>query len=191
MRRSTSNLVTLNIGVALSVKEVAVNTREPRDDSHPTRAESILAPPSKGPLVRFGTMGAGDFEREVEYIVDDCFFTVGQVVGMRMTVDYEAVIWWRDHYRARFLAAMKAFGNRWLEDRAIVTSVAIMLAERAVRYADGKASIDCEAARQAAADVQRYCELHARRGARSRDAGNGDDAPARIAGYWCTYDPEP
>jgi hypothetical protein len=168
-----------------------VNTREPRGDSHQIPDDSIPAPLAKGPLVRFNARSTDDLEREVEYIVDDCFFTVGQVVGMRMTVDYEAVIWWRDHYRATFLAAMKAFGNRWLQDRSIVTSVAIMLAERAVRYSDGKASIDCEAARQAAADVQRYCELHARRAARSRDAGNGDDAPARIAGYWCTYDPEP
>ena len=75
-----------------------------------------------------------ELERQVEYIVDDCFFTVGQVVGMRTTVDYEAVIWWRDHYREKFLAAMMAFGNRWMEDRSNVTSVAIMLAERAVRY---------------------------------------------------------
>jgi len=102
-------------------------------------------------------------------------------------VDYDAVTWWRDHYRARFLAAMKTFGNRWLQDRSNVTTVAIMLAERAVRYAEGKSSIDGEAARQAAADVQRYCELHARRAARAR----GDDAPARIAGYWCTEDPIP
>ena len=83
-----------------------------------------------------------ELERQVEYIVDDCFFTVGQVVGMRTTVDYEAVIWWRDHYREKFLAAMLAFGNRWMEDRSNVTSVAIMLAERAVRYSEGKPSID-------------------------------------------------
>ena len=83
-----------------------------------------------------------ELERQVEYVVDDCFFTVGQVVGMRTTVDYDAVIWWRDHYRAKFLAAMMAFGNRWLQDRSNVTSVAFMLAERAVRYAEGKPSID-------------------------------------------------
>jgi hypothetical protein len=131
-------------------------------------------------------------EREVEYIVDDCFFTVGQVVGMRTTVDYDAVIWWRNHYRAKFLAAMKANGNRWLEDRANVTGVAIMLAERAVRYSAGRPSIDREAAQRAAADVERYCKALESRQARTlnRDTG-GDDAPARIAGYWCIYDPEP
>ena len=27
-----------------------------------------------------------ELERQVEYIVDDCFFTVGQVIGMRTTI---------------------------------------------------------------------------------------------------------
>jgi hypothetical protein len=128
-----------------------------------------------------------ELERQVEYVVDDCFFTVGQVVGMRTTVDYEAVIWWRDHYRAKFLSAMKAFGNRWLQDRANVTSVAIMLAERAVRYSEGKPSIDAAAARQAAADVERHCELHARRAARKRGLNPSDANATRIAGYWCNF----
>jgi hypothetical protein len=128
-----------------------------------------------------------ELERQVEYIVDDCFFTVGQVVGMRTTVDYDAVIWWRDHYREKFLAAMMAFGNRWMQDRANVTTVAIMLAERAVRYSEGKSSIDVEAARKAAADVERHCELHARRAARRHGQDTTDAAVPRIAGYWCTF----
>jgi hypothetical protein len=128
-----------------------------------------------------------ELERQVEYVVDDCFFTVGQAVGMRTTVDYEAVIWWRDHYREKFLAAMMAFGNRWLQDRSNVTSVAFMLAERAVRYAEGKPAIDVEAARRAAADVERHCELHARRAARRHGLDPSDASATRIAGYWCTY----
>jgi len=128
-----------------------------------------------------------ELERQVEYIVDDCFFTVGQVVGMRTTVDYDAVIWWRDHYREKFLAAMMAFGNRWMQDRSNVTTVAIMLAERAVRYSDGKSAIDVEAARKAAADVERHCELHARRAARRQGHDASDAAVPRIAGYWCTF----
>lgn len=133
------------------------------------------------------TVDIQELERQVEYVVDDCFFTVGQVVGMRTTVDYEAVIWWRDHYREKFLAAMMAFGNRWMEDRANVTSVALMLAERAVRYSEGKSSIDVESARRAAADVERHCELHARRAARRQGHDTSDAAVPRIAGYWCTY----
>jgi hypothetical protein len=132
-----------------------------------------------------------DLERDVENVVDECFFTEGRVVGLRTTVGWDAVVWWHDHYRARFLAAMKAFGNRWQEDRANVTSVAVMLAERAVRYAEGKPSIDVEAARQAAADVQRYCAIHARRrmGVRGRLGSEGE--LARIAGYWCPYPDDP
>jgi hypothetical protein len=122
-----------------------------------------------------------ELERAVEYIVDDCFFAVGQAIGMRMTVEYDAVMWWRDHFRAKFLSAMTEFGNRWLSDRQNVTAVAFMLGERAVRYAEGRTSIDVEAARKASADVERYCKLHSRRAARAM----GDDAPARIAGYWC------
>ena len=133
------------------------------------------------------TVEVQELERQVEYIVDDCFFTVGQVVGMRTTVDYDAVMWWRDHYREKFLAAMMAFGNRWMQDRSNVTSVAIMLAERAVRYSEGKPSIDVEAARKAAADVERHCEVHARRAARRQGHDTSDAAVPRIAGYWCTF----
>jgi hypothetical protein len=164
-----------------------VNIHEQRNEPRPQAGASDAVSPI-GASLRHAD-DARHLEREVEYIVDDCFFTVGQVVGMRMTVDFEAVVWWRDHYRARFLAAMKAFGNRWALDRANVTGVAIMLAERAVQYAAGKSSIDCEAARLAAADVQRYCTLHARRKARGLD--HSDAAPARIAGSWCTEYPEP
>ncbi len=125
-----------------------------------------------------------ELERAVEFIVNDCFFAVGQAIGMRTTVEYDAVIWWHDHFRAKFLAAMGEFGNRWLVDRQNVTAVAFMLGERAVRYAEGRPSVDVESAMKAAADVERYCKLHSRRAAKV----GGDDAPARIAGYWCTDD---
>jgi hypothetical protein len=167
-----------------------VITGEPRNDPHPPLA-ALVRQPSTGEAPDADAMrDVQVLEHEVEYIVDDCFFTVGQVVGMRTTVDYEAVIWWRDHYRAKFLAAMKACGNRWREDRSNVTGVAIMLAERAVRYSAGRASIDREAAQQAAADVERYCKAHASRRARALNRDTSDDALARIAGYWCIDHPE-
>jgi hypothetical protein len=132
-----------------------------------------------------------DLEHAVDYIVDDCFFTIGQVVGTRKTLDYAAVIWLRDHYRARFLAAMRAFGNRWLDDRDNVTGVAFLLAERATRHAGDASSIDLEAARRAAADVERYCTLHSGRRARTMGLDTrGTDRPL-LAGYWCTQDPPP
>jgi hypothetical protein len=126
-------------------------------------------------------------ERAVDYVLDDCFFTVGQMVGMRMTVDYDAVVWWRDHFRAKFLAAMQRQGNRWIQDRQNVSAVGWMLAERAVRYASHLPSINVDAARKAAADVERYCAIHARRRAAALKATHPtDDATALIAGYWCT-----
>jgi len=169
-----------------------MHTHTPRPPTRPPRTTRGTAPLNARPQRSMEELH--ELERQVEYIVDECFFTVGQVVGMRMTVEWDAVVWWRDHYRARFLAAMQAFGNRWQQDRTNVTGVAIMLAERAVRYAEGQSSIDVEAARQAAADVERYCAIHARRrmGARGRSGAAEGELP-RIAGYWCegVEDPPP
>ena len=122
-------------------------------------------------------------EEAVEYVLSDCFFAVGQTIGMRTTVDYDAVVWWRDHFRDKFLAAMRRQGNRWLQDRENVTAVGWMLAERAVRHAAGRDSIDVQAARRAAADVERYCQIRSTRAAKATD----DDATnsPRMAGYWC------
>ena len=108
------------------------------------------------------------YERAVDAILDDCFLAIGQAVGLRATLDFAAVCYIRDHFRVRFLAAMQHFGNRWLDDRSTVTAVAAMLGERAVRYANGAEVIDVEAVRQASADVQRYCQLHAGRRHRRR-----------------------
>ena len=83
-----------------------------------------------------------DLRRAVDYVVDECFFAVGQAVGTRKTLSYEAVVWWREHYRAKFLKAMQRFGNRWAEDRDRVSAVGFMLAERATRYAGDATAID-------------------------------------------------
>jgi tetrahydromethanopterin S-methyltransferase subunit G len=99
-----------------------VNTQAHRISFHPGIASRSDATVPGALVDSAPAIDVQELERQVEYIVDECFFTVGQVVGMRTTVDYEAVIWWRDHYRAKFLSAMKAFGNRWRQDRANVTS---------------------------------------------------------------------
>lgn len=126
-------------------------------------------------------------EEAVAYVLVDCCFAVGQAMGMRTTVDYDAIVWWHDHFRAKFLDAMSCHGNRWMLDRENVTGVGWMLAERAVKHAEGRDSINVEAARRAAADVERYCALHARR---ARQADGSDAGHARLAGYWClTYPP--
>lgn len=139
--------------------------------------------PDSSPFETLRDTNATELEREVEFIVNDCFFAVGQAIGMRKTVDYDAVVWWHDHFRNKFLSAMQRFGNRWATDRQNVTAVAFMLAERAVRYSAGSETITLEAAMRASADVQRHCETHARRSARR----SGEDA-SRIAGYWCWGD---
>ena len=128
-------------------------------------------------------VGDQTLEEAVEYVLGDCFFAVGQTVGMRTTVDYDAVVWWHDHFRTKFLAAMRRHGNRWLQDRDNVTAVGWMLAERAVRHAEDRDSIDVDAARRAAADVERYCEARSKRAARAAD-GDAQASP-RLAGYWC------
>ena len=122
-------------------------------------------------------------EKAVQYVLADCFFAVGQTIGMRMTVDYDAVTWWHDHFRFKFRAAMHRNGNRWLEDRENVTAVGWMLAERAVRHAAGRSSIDVNAARRATADVERYCEVRSKRASRRGDPK--DAGEPRLAGYWC------
>jgi hypothetical protein len=125
-----------------------------------------------------------------DYAVDDCFFAVGQAIGMRKSVDFDAVIWWRQHFRQKFITAMETFGNRWLEDRHKVTGVAFMLAERAVRYAGEDPSITLTIAQRASADVQRYCEHHGHRALRAAGFTPTDSDVPRLAGYWCIEAPK-
>ncbi|MBP7776205.1 MAG: hypothetical protein KA371_03690 [Acidobacteria bacterium] len=129
-------------------------------------------------------------EQAVDAILDDCFLSIGQGIGLRASLDYDAVVHVRNNFRPKFLAAMRRFGNRWLEDRTTVTAVGWMLGERAVRYAEGAPSIGRDAMIKACADVERYCQLHAARrsGARGRPATEA--ATAMIAGYWCTWEPK-
>ena len=149
-------------------------------------AETAAVPPARASAevidAEVGTEGP-KLEEVVEYVLGDCFFAVGQTLGMRTTVDYDAVVWWHDHFRTKFLAAMRRHGDRWLQDRENVTGVGWMLAERALRHAAGRNSIDVEAARSAAVDVERYCQLHAKRATRAAD--HDAEASPRVAGYWC------
>lgn len=129
-------------------------------------------------------------EQALDAIFDDVFLSIGQAVGLRASFDYEAVLWVRNHFRPKFLTAMRHMGNRWLEDRSRVTAVCAMFGERAVRYANGAEVIDVEAVRQAGADVERYCQVHAARSSRGRGRCDSDAATGMIAGYWCIWDPK-
>lgn len=141
--------------------------------------QDLLASVTPGALERLAP------EEAVDYIVDECFFAVGQAVGTTKALDAEAVRWWRRHYRTRFLQAMARFGNRWTLDRDKVAAVGRLLAVRAIRYAGDCPSISVQAARQASADVEQYCTLHSRRQARSLGVAPGSDDAPWIAGYWC------
>jgi hypothetical protein len=69
---------------------------------------------------------------EVDYVLHDCFFAVGQAVGRPRQVDLDALAWWRQRYRDTFLRAMEAHENSWPGDRRRLTAVGRYLGQRAL-----------------------------------------------------------
>jgi hypothetical protein len=120
----------------------------------------------------------------IDYILTDCFFSLGQGVKGEKTIEQSAIVWLHDRYRTSFLRTMRSFGNTWLRDRVRVKGVSRMLGERAAYYAGDKPTIDLGSVKQAAAAVEKYCRLHAARRFRSIDP-RGHAVPVRRAGYWC------
>jgi hypothetical protein len=116
--------------------------------------------------------------------VDDCMFALGQAVGARATLDFEAVVWIRGHFHQRFVAAIENFGDRWAQDRDNVTGAAAMLGHRALRYAKGATSLGVDAIRLAAQDVERYCVMHSGQNTSPRTEPSAADI-TMLAGYWC------
>lgn len=129
------------------------------------------------------------YHSTAELVLDDLLISMGQTIGLRTSIDYDAVVWIHEHFHPRFVMALQEQGDRYLDDRAVVSAVAGLFAERAVRYAGDAPSITVDHVRQAAADVERYCRAHAQRAA-ARRAADSEGATALIAGYWCTWDPE-
>jgi hypothetical protein len=144
-------------------------------------------------LPQLGVMAAADaapstqdaLNRAVDYILDDCFFSVGQAVGPDKTIEHAALIWWRDRYRAKFLRTMALYGNRWLADRPRVLSVCRLLGEHAATLAGDKSSIDVDTASKASVVVERFCTSHAVRKQRRLGQSVEDERPEMFAGYWC------
>jgi len=101
--------------------------------------------------------------QEVDYILSDCFFAVGQALGTRKTVDFDVIPWWRGRYRAFFLHAMSVNGNSWLRDRQRVTAVGRFLGQRSLHHAGDHPSIDLRAATLASNDVETGCHMNAER----------------------------
>ena len=154
--------------------------------SETTRPDSRMALTISPLTHRARPSGAdADVAHAANCVLDECMFVLGQAVGTRTTLDFDAVVWIRQHFHPKFARAITTFGNRWAEDRDNVTAVACMLGERAVRYAADRPSIGIEEIRRAAADVERHCQLHSKRAARRRGLdASGTDRPL-IAGYWC------
>lgn len=100
-------------------------------------------------------------QEQVDLILDDCFFAVGQIVGRQKRIDYEAVMWWRSRYRQRFLHALTVLGNSWARDRARVMAVGRYLGQRVLHHAAGRSTIDIECAAMASTDVERECQMNA------------------------------
>lgn len=158
--------------------------------SETTRPDSRMATTTTPSIDRRTSSGAArssdaDVALSANYVLDECMFVLGQAVGTRTTLDYDAVVWIRQHFHPKFVRAIGTFGDRWAEDRDNVTAVACMLGERAVRYAADRASIGVEEVRRAAADVERHCQLHSKRVARARGLDVSGTDRTLIAGYWC------
>ena len=99
-------------------------------------------------------------EQQVHYILDECFLAVGQALGTRKRVDYDAIEWWRSRYHDKFLDALTVSGNSWDGDRDRVMAVSRWLGHRAMFHAGDRRSIDSASAAKAAAEIESGCRLH-------------------------------
>jgi hypothetical protein len=102
-------------------------------------------------------------EREINYILPDCFLAMGQAVGTDKSLDFETVVWLRERYKVAFLHAMVAKGNSWEADRRRVTAVGRYMGLQAKAHARDKPTIDIDAAGQAAIEIERGCQMSAKR----------------------------
>jgi hypothetical protein len=100
-------------------------------------------------------------DQEVDYMLNDCFFAVGQAVGTCKSLDLDAIQWWRTRYRAFFLHAMTVTGNSWSRDRDRVTAVGRFLGQRALHHSGDRPSIDLRCAALASNDVETGCRMNA------------------------------
>jgi hypothetical protein len=103
--------------------------------------------------------------QEVDHILHDCFFALGQAIGLERQTDFEAIVWWRTRYRESFLRALIDHGNSWPDDRPRLTAVGRYLGQRARHHAGDQPTIDVRCAQRASADVEAGCHMRARESA--------------------------
>jgi hypothetical protein len=101
-------------------------------------------------------------ELEVDCALHECLFAIGQAVGRRKQLDYNAVTWLRDRYGPRFLHAIAVNGNSWTEDRTRVMAVGRFLGRQALCHAGDQPSIDSRSAAMAASEIEAGCRMRAR-----------------------------
>lgn len=101
--------------------------------------------------------------QNLDYMLTDCFVAIGQGIGNRKRIDYDAIVWLRDRYREKFLHAIVVLGNSWDDDRERVMAVGRWFGQRAVSHAGDRPSIDTLVAQKAAAEIEAGCAMSARR----------------------------
>jgi len=104
-----------------------------------------------------------DPQQEVDVIVADCFFSVGQAIGGGRRLAPEVVTWWRRRYRAYFLDALVVQANSWLRDRDRLANVGRHLGARVLHHAGGRDTIDLESAMKASFEIEAGCRMDAQR----------------------------
>jgi hypothetical protein len=119
-------------------------------------------------------------EHQVDHILDDCFFAVGQSISELHDVDYDAIVWLRDRYRPRFLHMITALPHVWPEDRDRLMAVSRYLGQRVVQHAGGVGVIDARCMTAMSAEVEAGCHMKAieHRAAASLNSSAGPSAAA-------------
>jgi hypothetical protein len=101
-------------------------------------------------------------ERQVDYMLADCFFAAGQAVASRAQIAPDAIAWWRDRYHPGFTRAIELSHAAWDDDRERLLGVSRFLGHRAVDHAGDTAVIDRASAVAAALEIEAGCRLRAR-----------------------------
>ena len=101
----------------------------------------------------------------VDAMLNDCFFAVGQAVGDEKQMEYDAIVALRNRYRDKFLYAVNVSGNSWDDDRDRVIAVSRWLGRRTLAHAADRVSIDASAAHGAATDIEAGCRMSRARSA--------------------------
>jgi hypothetical protein len=102
-------------------------------------------------------------DADVDCVLHDCLFALGQGVGSETPIDLAAVAWLRARYRATFVHVMTRNGNSWARDRDRVMAVSRYMGQCARHLAAAKGRIDVDCIREAAATIEAGCQMNADR----------------------------